>query len=230
MKLSIIIPCYNEDKTILEILRKIEAVNLGSIEKEIIIIDDGSNQQTKDVLKSLKDKYLIIFLPKNFGKGYALRQGFKQASGDIILIQDADLELDPQNYNSLIRPILNKETEVVYGSRYLNTKNDWHNNSLNFFCVKFLTFITNFLYRSHITDEATCYKVFRASLLKSIPLNCYGFEFCLEVTAKILKKKIKIKEVPINYYPRTIDQGKKVKIRDGFIALWTLIKYRFFYD
>jgi len=223
-KLSIIIPCYNESETIEKLLDKISKVQLGEITKEIIIVDDGSDNKTKEILRNLSTRYRVITLPKNMGKGYAIKQGLKSATGDIILIQDADLEYDPQDYAELINPIIYSGYQVVYGSRFLSRKNK---RSKYYLGVKCLTFLTNILFNSHITDEATCYKVFNADLLKNIPLKCKKFEFCPEITAKILKKKIKIKEVPINYYPRTVGQGKKIKVKDGIMAGWILIKYRF---
>src|SRR3990167_451244 len=192
--LSIIIPCYNELR-VRDVLAAIEAVDLDGVNKEIIIINDGSQPAVRSILEQVAERYKVIHLPKNFGKGYAVRQGIKAASGDIILIQDADLEYDPQDYYRLIQPIISHQAQVVYGS--------------------------------HLTDEATCYKVFTADLLKSIPLFCQRFEFCPEVTAKILKQGIKIIEVPIHYTPRTVSQGKKVRVKDGIIAAWTLIKYYF---
>lgn len=223
-QLSIIIPCFNEAQTLLEVLYKIAEVDLGTIAKEIIIVDDGSDQKTKAVLKSLEDICQVIYLPKNIGKGYAIRQGLKEASGDIIIIQDGDLEYNPRDYPLLIKPLLLGEAQAVYGSRFLKPGNK---RSKYYWGVKLLTWLTNFLYHAHISDEATCYKVFNAKLLKSIPLSCRGFEFCPEVTAKILRRKIPIKEVPVSYKPRTVEQGKKVRIKDGIIAAWTLLKYKF---
>jgi len=223
-KLSIIIPCYNEYKTLPEVLKRIASVDLGSIEKDIIIVDDGSGRETKELLKTLENRHKIIYLPQNQGKGYAIRQGVLKASGDIILIQDGDLEYNPRDYSQLLQPIFNQEAQVVYGSRFFQPGNQ---HSKYYWGVKVLTFLTNILYGAHLTDEATCYKVFTADLLKNIPLSCRRFEFCPEVTAKVLKQGLKIKEVPINYIPRTVKQGKKVHVKDGLIAAWTLIKYKF---
>ncbi len=221
--LSIIIPCYNELR-IRDVLAAIEAVDLGDVNKEVIIINDGSKPAVRSILEKVAERYKVIHLPKNFGKGYAVRQGIKAASGNIILIQDADLEYNPQDYSRLIQPITSHQAQVVYGSRFLQLGNK---RSQYYWGVRALTLLTNILYGSRLTDEATCYKVFTANLLKSIPLSCQRFEFCPEVTAKILKKGIKIMEVPIHYTPRTISQGKKVRVKDGIIAARTLIKYYF---
>lgn len=221
-KLSIIIPCYNEENTIEKVLQEIERVNLDLI-KEIIVVDDGSGPRTKAILEKLENKYKIIYLPKNFGKGYAVRQGIRQATGDLILIQDADLEYDVNDYPKLIEPVINNGAEIVYGSRFLqeNEKSEYYLG------VRALTLLINWLFFSKLTDSATCYKLFRSEHLKSLDLKCKRFEFCPEVTTKLLKKGLKIVEVPINYYPRSVVQGKKIKFRDGIEAAWTIIKYRF---
>ena len=232
MKLSVIIPVFNEEKTILELLKKVKKADIQKIEKEIIIIDDGSTDKTRDILRKIKsnktkDKNIkIIFQDKNYGKGFAIRTGIKHSTGEIIIIQDADLEYNPDEYYKLIKPILEKKAEVVYGSRILNKNNKI--SSLGFYLGgKFLTFLTNLLYNTKITDEPTCYKIFKKNILKSIDLKCKRFEFCPEITAKIAKNKIKILEVPISYNPRHKNQGKKIKVRDGIIEIWTLFKYRF---
>lgn len=226
-KLSVIIPVYNERKTILKILSLIEMVNLPEVTKEIIIIDDKSTDGTRDVLKGLMGgEYKIILKDKNEGKGAALRTGFQHITGDIVIIQDADLEYDPQDYHKLIEPILSGKEKVVYGSRNLG-KNNKSSAFSYYWGGKFLSWLTNFLYHIKITDEPTCYKVFRADILKNINLECRGFEFCPEVTAKVAKRGIHIHEEPISYYPRSVAEGKKIKWRDGWIAIWTLIKYRF---
>lgn len=228
-KLSIIIPAYNEEKTIKIILERIEAVDLENIEKEIIIVDDGSKDRTREILKEFKNKHKIILHDKNQGKGMALRTGFKEATGDYIVIQDADLEYDPQDFKKMIALAKGKGARVIYGSRRLgpgwqkNPKAGWfyHLGGV------FLAWLTNLLYRTRITDEATCYKMFEAKLLKSIDLKCRGFEFCPEITAKVARQGIEIHEISITYVPRNIKEGKKIKFRDGLIAIWTLIKLRF---
>jgi dolichol-phosphate mannosyltransferase len=223
MKLSIIIPVYNEIRTIEQLLKKVNEVE---IKKEIIIIDDGSRDGTREFLRNINEENTNIFFhKKNQGKGAAIRTGIKEATGDIIIIQDADLEYNPQDYHKLVNPIINKNASVVYGSRTLNP-NFRAIYSLNLFATRLLTVMSNVLYNAKITDEPTCYKVFRSSVIKSIPLKCKKFEFCPEVTAKVKKKGYKIHEVPIDYFPRSIKEGKKINWKDGVQAIWTLLKYR----
>lgn len=224
MKLSIVIPVYNEEKTVRELIRRVMAVNLGKTKKELVVVDDGSSDNTPNILKRTRGIKLFQH-KKNKGKGAALRTGIRKATGDIIIVQDADLEYDPNDYKKLIEPIINNQASVVYGSRNLNKKNKEH--SKFHFGGVFLTILTNLLYNTKITDEATCYKVFRSDVIKKIKLKGDGFEFCPEVTAKIAKTGTKIHEVPISYNPRHFDEGKKIKFKDGIIAVKTLIKERF---
>jgi len=226
-KLSIIIPVFNEKDTILKILKKIEEVDLGR-EKEIIIIDDASTDGTREILKNLGKKYIILFHDRNQGKGRAIRDGLEKVSGEAIVIQDADLEYDPEDIKLLLNKMIETGAEVVYGSRRLKKYNNHEKYSgyIYAFGGIFLTWLTNLLYGLSITDEPTCYKMFRTELLKSLELECERFEFCPEVTAKIAKRGIKIQEVPINYYPRHKGEGKKISWRDGIEAIWTLVKYR----
>lgn len=231
-KISVIIPVYNEKKTILDILKEVKKVEL---EKEIIVVDDGSTDGTRDILKNIKDKEIkVILQPRNYGKGYAIRTGIKHVSGDIIIIQDADLEYNPQDYYKLVKPIIQGKAKVVYGTRFPRKKDRFfpffHYFSLRnpyYLANKILTLASNILYFANITDEPTCYKVFSSDVLKSIDLKCMRFEFCPEVTAKVRKKAYKIYEVPISYNPRSIKQGKKIKLKDAFEAFFTLLKYRF---
>jgi len=224
LKLSVIIPCYNEADYIERVLDAVKAVD---IPKEIIVVDDVSTDNTVDIIKryDTRGELILHVSSKNAGKGAAIRAGLERASGDIIVIQDADLEYDPQQFHRLIKPIVDGEADVVYGSRFAGsiTGMRWQNRLANLI----LTMTANLLYRAHITDEATCYKAFRADLLKSMPLKCKRFEFCPEVTARTCKRGIRIAEVPIDYVGRTALQGKKIRWTDGFAALWTLIKYRF---
>lgn len=224
MKLSIIIPIYNEKKTLLEILKRVEEADALGLEKEIVLVDDGSTDGTREILKNLEKRYRVIYHSKNRGKGTALRTGFKETAGDVILIQDADLEYNPQNYPQLLRPILDNKTEIVYGSRALK-KNPYLRKG-NYWGAKLISWLTNLLYGSNLTDVYTCYKVFRAHILKEMRLESNGFDIEQELTSKALKKKYKIMEVPINYSPRGFKEGKKIKTKDGFIAIWKIMKYR----
>jgi dolichol-phosphate mannosyltransferase len=227
MVLSILIPVFNEKNTISEILKKINEVDLSVLgfNKEIII-DDGSTDGTREVLDKLADKYKIIYHGKNQGKGTAIRNGLSRVSGDYVIIQDADLEYDPEDYKKLLECALGNKAQVVYGSRLLNRHNEFSYTSFYFGGI-ILNWLTNFIYGLKISDESTCYKRLKTEIIKSIPLKCRRFDFCPEVTAKVAKKGIKIYEVPINYYPRHKKEGKKIKWRDGLEAFWVLIKYRF---
>ena len=228
MKLSVIIPVYNEKNTILKIIEKVQNV---PIEKEIIIVDDGSTDGTRDILnqksniKNQISNLKVILKERNEGKGSAIRRGLEEITWDVVVIQDADLEYEPMDFLKLIKPIEEGKTKVVYGSRVLSRSKK---SSLMFYMGgRILSFITNFLYNTRITDEPTCYKMFKAEVIKSINLKCRKFEFCPEITAKVRKKGYKIIEIPINYNPRSIKQGKKIRWKDGLIAVWTLVKYKF---
>ncbi len=230
MKISIIIPVYNEEKTVAAILDKVARVKLG-LQKEIIIVNDGSNDDSKRVIegylrrKRRKNIYWRFITKENGGKGSAVRKGIELASGDIITIQDADSEYNPEDYRKLIAPILEGKEVVVYGSRFLGAHEPLYR--VYFWGNKFLTFITKILYRARITDMETCYKVFRADVIKDIPLRAHHFEIEPEVTAKILLKGIRIKEIPISYRPRSVEEGKKIGWRDGIQAIGTLMYWRF---
>ena len=226
MKVSIIIPVFNEKNTILEILRKIDNQKLKDIEKEIIIVDDCSTDGTRDILNKLERKYKIIYHEKNKGKGGALTTGYKYASGEIILNQDADLEYNPNDYQKLLDPILKNETKVVYGSRMLGHHINMY--SLHFFGNKFLSLATNIIYACKVTDMETGYKVFRKEVIDGMNLKANKFDFEPEITAKILKRGYKIIEVPIDFTnPRTFSQGKKITWKDGVKHFIYLLKYRF---
>lgn len=208
-----------------KIIDKIESVELPfKIKKEIIIVDDYSTDWTRDILKNF-EKYIVVYQDKNYGKWYAIRKWIDYVTWDFVIIQDADLEYDPNDYINLINKIIDDNLLVVYWSRRLNKQN--HFSHLSFFLWWILlSSITNFLYNQHITDEATCYKVIQTELLKSLNLECVRFEFCPEVTAKVSRLWFKIKEIPINYYPRSINEGKKIKWIDWLEAIETLWKYR----
>jgi dolichol-phosphate mannosyltransferase len=232
LKLSVIIPVYNEKKTILEVLSRIEKVKIENISKEIIIVDDYSTDGTKEVLKDIKKDYKIFYHKKNFGKGRAVRTGLENCTGDIIIIQDADLEYDPNDYKKLIVPIIENKSKVVYGSRFKSSKGALKEN--RFFTYEAhtignygLTMITNLLYFSRLTDMESCYKVFTKEVKEKLNLKSDRFDIEPEITAKILKKGYKIKELPINYYSRDFSEGKKINWKDGIVALLTLIRYRF---
>ena len=228
MKLSIIIPCYNEEKTIREIVKKIK--NVSKINKEIIIIDDFSTDRSREILtneiKNEVDK--VIFNNKNFGKGYSVKKGIEVASGDIILIQDADLEYDPSDYEKLIKPFNDGVADVVYGSRFIGSDEKrvlyfWHMVG-----NKFLTLLSNMLTNINLTDMEVCYKVFKSEVIKNIIIEEDRFGFEPEITAKISKKKLRIYEVGVKYFGRTYSEGKKIGWKDGFSALRCILKYNLF--
>ncbi len=224
MKLSVIIPVYDEENTIQEILRQVRAVGIVD---EIIVVDDGSTDKTRALLKLEESQpcTTVIYQPFNQGKGAAVRAGIDKATGDILLIQDADLEYDPRDYPAMIRPIVEGRVKVAYGSRFLGPRKAmmfWH-----MLGNKALTLLTNVLYNTILSDMETCYKAFRADVIKSIPLHSKRFEFEAEITAKVLKRGHRIFEVPISYYGREYTEGKKITWREGPKAVWTLIKYRF---
>jgi glycosyltransferase involved in cell wall biosynthesis len=229
MLISIIIPVFNEESFIKEILTRIN--NINGLKKEIIVVNDCSNDNTTKILESeCENLYTkIITNKKNMGKGYSVRQGIIHASGEIIIIQDADLEYNPDNYLTLINPIVNDEAQVVYGSRVLNggkrTRPNTIDTKIRMFANNFLTFFSNFLNNQNLTDCHTCYKVFLSSVIKRIHLEENGFAFCPEVTAKISKLGVKIKEVPIDYFGRTHKEGKKIVFMDGLKAVYAIIKY-----
>ncbi|MFN8457602.1 MAG: glycosyltransferase family 2 protein [Anaerolineae bacterium] len=227
--LSIVIPVYNEQSTIKEVIERVLAVELADIQKEIIISDDGSTDGSVEIIERERlahsDLVKVHASIINLGKGAAVRFGFKYASGDIIIIQDADLELNPNEYVKLLQPILEGRTDVVYGSRF-KTQN--RNIPLKTRLANhFLTTLANLLYGSRLTDMQTAYKVFRSDVIKSLRLRCVGFDIDPEITAKLLKAGYTIHEVPISYNPRTAQEGKKISWRDGIEAIYTLLKYKF---
>jgi glycosyltransferase involved in cell wall biosynthesis len=228
MKLSVIVPVYNEAQTISEVIDRIRHVDIGDVEKEIIIANDGSEDGTKRAIDESawrQDRRVQVHeSPINLGKGAAIRLGLRYATGDVLLLQDADLELNPNEYSSLLAPIREGRADVVYGSRFLGGRNavPLRTRAAN----RFLTMVTNVLYGSTLTDMETGYKVFRREALEGIRLRCVGFDFEPEVTAKLLRAGRRIVEVPIGYHPRRVDEGKKVRWTDGIDALYVLLKYR----
>ena len=226
MNLSVIIPVYNEAKNIEEILNRVQAQKLAN---EIVVIDDASQDGTRDILKKLdgKNNVRVMLQEKNQGKGAAVVAGMKAAKGDVLLIQDADLEYDPRDYPALLQPIKEGLADVVYGSRFLGAAHRvamfWHQVA-----NKLLTFLTNILYDSILTDMETGYKVFRREVIENMIIRSKRFNFEPEFTAKILKRKYRIFEVPITFNPRDYSDGKKIKLKDAFEAVWALLRYRFF--
>lgn len=223
LKLSILIPVYNERPTILEIIKRVQSV---SFEKEIIAVDDGSTDGTRELLPQIEAQgVIVLYHERNQGKGAAIQTALQHATGDIIVIQDADLEYDPRDYKQLVEPIVERRAKVVYGSRFLGPRMAmffWH-----MLANKMLTLMTNILYDAILSDMETGYKAFRADVIKKLRLRSRRFDFEPEVTAKILKQRIRIFEVPISYYGREYSEGKKIGMKDGFVAIWTLLKYRF---
>jgi glycosyltransferase involved in cell wall biosynthesis len=224
MNLSVVIPVYNEVGNIGEILKRVQSTKLA---KEIIVVDDGSQDGTRTVLQKLngKKRVRVILHERNQGKGAAVVTGLKAAKGDILLIQDADLEYDPRDYPTLLQPIEEGLADVVYGSRFLGAPHRvtmfWH-----MIANKMLTFMTNILYNTILTDMETGYKVFRREVIEGMSIRAKRFDFEPEFTAKVLKRKYRIFEVPISFNPRDYSQGKKIKLKDAFEAVWTLLKYR----
>lgn len=227
LTLSVVIPCYNERNSIREVIHRVEAVGLAN---EIIVVDDGSTDGTREVLRQIeaenRPKLRILYHERNQGKGAAVITGFSAANSEVLLIQDADFEYDPREYPALLKPIEEGIATVVYGSRFLGgprkAMNFW-----NMVANRSLTLVTNILYNAILSDMETCYKVFRAEVVRGLVIRARRFEFEPEITAKVLKQGIRIYEVPISYNGREWHEGKKIKWTDAPIALWTLIKYRF---
>ncbi|HEU0169095.1 MAG TPA: glycosyltransferase family 2 protein [Chloroflexota bacterium] len=225
MKLSVVMPVFNEKATIRQIIDKVQAVDL---DKELIVVDDGSTDGTRDILHELEgtqDGLRIFFLDRNRGKGSAVRFGIKQAEGDVLVVQDADLEYEPEEFHNLLEPYQKGRAAVVYGSRFLGGhRTGYYWTTLG---NKFVTWLTNIIYNSNLTDMETCYKLFGMDVLRELNLKSQRFEFEPEVTAKILKRGIHIYEVPISYMSREYSEGKKLTAKDGWEAVKALVKYRF---
>jgi len=222
LKLSVIMPVHNEANTIKEALRRVQE---AALEKEIIIVDDCSSDGTREILAQIADGNVkVVYFDHNMGKGAAIQTALQYVTGDIVIIQDGDLEYNPADYHKLIEPIVEGRASVVYGSRFLGEITNMH--FLNYIANRILALTASLLFLNWITDEGTCYKVFKTDLLKSLDLKCTGFDFCPEVTAKVQKRGYKIVEVPISYHGRSNEEGKKIRWQDGLEAFLNLIKYK----
>ena len=231
MKLSVIVPVYNEKNTVRAIVKRIENVNLGKIKKEIIIVDDCSTDGSIGIIRNLKGDYIKLFHKKNSGKGAALKTGIKAATGDFIIFQDADLEYNPQDYKKLLKPMLENKAILVFGSRFskkskfIPNKQTMH--PMHWIGNKGLTLTFNMIYGTNLTDVEPCYKLFKSDVLKSVDVKSDRFEYDIELMCKLVKKGYNILQLPITYHPRAFDEGKKINWRDGIIAFLTMIKYAF---
>lgn len=228
-KLSIIIPVYNEAETVARLIERVLVVELGDVEREVVVVNDGSTDGTGEVLEQVARRWPrlveIVHHEQNQGKGAAIRTALEHVTGDVVITQDADLEYDPREYPKLLAVFEDPTVRVVYGSRNLreNPRSSWR----FYWGGRLVSWVANLLYGSNLTDEATGYKVFRAELLRSLDLQADGFAFCPEVTGKVLRRDIEIHEVPITYQPRGLDEGKKINWKDGLEAVWVLLKQRF---
>lgn len=230
MKLSVIIPCFNEEQTIAQVLQQVLGADLLKLEREIIVIDDGSNDQSVNIVAGIRNKNLgqikLLIQPTNRGKGAAIRRGFNDSTGDLIVIQDADLEYNPQDLRHMISLFDLPDVNIVFGSRRLLKRNAV-SGLAEYWGAQVINLFTNLLYNARISDQFTCYKMIRRQLLEAIPLRSNGFEIDAELTAKLLRLGYAVQEVPITYFPRTRDQGKKIRWRDGVAWLGQIIKHRF---
>ena len=225
-KLTIVIPVYNEKNFVIDVLKKVRELKIENVDIEIIVVDDCSTDGSRELLKEQGEKYAdkILYHEVNQGKGAALKTGFKEASGDVVIVQDSDFEYDSMEIPSVVKPIFNGQADIVYGSRFLNSKRKGYKQ--NQLANKLLTGLSNAITGLKVTDMETCYKAFKAEFIKDIDIKEKRFGFEPEITAKIAKAKLKLIEVPISYYPRTKQEGKKINIKDGFRALYCIAKYR----
>lgn len=229
MTLSIVIPCYNEERTLGELLQQVVSVDLGDVEKEVIVVDDGSKDRSYSIAQSIAEKHpdmiRVFSQPKNCGKGAAIRRGFKEATGGLIVIQDADLEYDPQDFRQMLELFQLPGVDVVFGSRRLLANPV--SSTLFYLGAYLINFLTNVFYGVRISDQFTCYKMFRRGLLDRISLRRNGFDIDAELTAKLLRLGKTVWEVPITYHPRSFAEGKKLQFRDGLPWIWQLVLHRF---
>ena len=232
MKLSVVIPAYNEEATIAETIARVKAVDLGSVDLEIVVVDDGSKDQTRKILETIPG-IRVVLQERNAGKGAAVKSGFRAATGDVLLIQDADLEYDPQDYPTLLQPIIDGRADAVMGSRFLLERLKFFGKGAkspfftHYIGNKLIVAVTNTLYGHSATDYEGCYKAFSRQIVDSIPIEANGFEYDNELICKMLRRGFRIAEVPIKYRPRTYEEGKKIKWQDGVRMLWTIAKWRF---
>ena len=226
-KLSIVMPVYNEKNLVIDVLKKVREIKIPGVDIEIIAVDDCSTDGTREILKKDGLKYAdkVLYHEVNQGKGAALKTGFQEISGDVAIVQDADFEYDPMEIPSVVKPIFDGEADVVYGSRFLNK--DYKGYKQNQLANRVLTGLSNFMTGLKVTDMETCYKAFPADFIKNIDIKEKRFGFEPEITAKVARKKLKLKEVTISYYPRTKEEGKKINVKDGFRALFCIAKYKF---
>jgi glycosyltransferase involved in cell wall biosynthesis len=229
MKLSIIIPCFNEERTIRTLLNRVLSADLGDVEREIIVVDDGSRDASSaiiaEVVGTSDGRIRLIQFPNNQGKGAAVRRGFAEARGDFVVVQDADLEYDPQDFAQMLPLLRISAVDAVFGSRRMIPDTP-SSSTFYYFCATAFDRFTNLLYGVRLTDQFTCYKMIRRDLLTRIPLHCSGFEMDAELNAKLLRRSSMICEVPITYHPRTVQDGKKIRLRDGVLWVWQMIKHR----
>ena len=232
MKLSVVIPAYNEERTIRQVLERVRAVDLAPVEKEVLVVDDGSKDRTAELARAVPG-VTVIRHERNGGKGAAVRTGIHAAGGDIVIIQDADLEYDPQDFPAMIAPILAGETDVVIGSRFVHERPRFFLGKrrspyfMHYVGNLAIVALTNLLYRKSFTDYEGCYKAFRRSTLIAVPVNATGFEFDNELLCKLFRRGVRAREVPIRYAPRSYASGKKITWRHGVVMLWTIVKWRF---
>lgn len=226
-KITVLVPVYNEENTLLKILEKIENTDFCGLEKEIIFIDDASKDKSTEILKTLEDKYKVYYHLKNMGKGAALKTGFSKMTGDIVIVQDADLEYNPADYKDLVQAIIDDKVDVAYGSRFINLNLEAFMLP-NLLGNKFITTVFNIFFNTHFTDVETCYKAFNAKFLEGVDIKSTSFDFEPEITAKMIKKKVRIQEFPISYVGRKYHEGKKVSWVDAIHAVNAIIKFRFF--